>query len=187
MGTKNILIEAMASSLQEHGYRSTSTTDVLALTGVSRGSLYFHFPGGKEALAAAAVHASGGRMTNWITTEFADGPDASAATCRLIDGFAAALDASQFTKGCPVALSALEVGEQEPVLQAAIRAVYAEWQSAIGAGLVARGMEPDAAERLSELALIQIEGALLLARVSKSIKPLMLAKAVLADAIGETL
>lgn len=141
LSTLEILIEAVGACLQELGYRSTSTTELLARTGVSRGSLYFHFPGGKEALAAVAVQASGRRITDWITLEFAAGPNAAAATSRMIDGFAAALGASQFTKGCPVAPSALEAGHQEPKLQAAIRAVYGDWQTAIGAGLAAHGME----------------------------------------------
>lgn len=175
----------MAVCLQEQGYRATSTTELLARTGVSRGSLYFHFPGGKEALAAAAVQASGRRITAWIAAEFAAGPGAAAATARLIDGFAAALGASQFTKGCPVALSALEAGHQEPALQAAIRAVYGDWQTAIGAGLAAHGMEAARAERLAQLALIQIEGALLLARAITSLTPLMVTKTALVEVIGE--
>lgn len=175
----------MSECLQEHGYRSTSTTQILAKTGVSRGSLYFHFPGGKEALAAAAVQVAGGRIADWIAQEFAGGPDASAIAGRLVDGFAALLGASQFTKGCPVALSALEAGEQEPDLRAAIQVVYTTWQQAISGGLVAHGMLAGDAERLAQLALIQIEGALLLARVTKSLEPLILTKAAIIAAIGE--
>lgn len=183
--TRNLLIEAMSDCLQEYGYRSTSTTQVLAKTGVSRGSLYFHFPGGKEALAVAAVQASGMRIADWIATEFAACPDAAMAAGRMVDGFAAALGGSAFTKGCPVALSALEAGEQEPALRAAIETVYSGWQRAIGVGLVAYGMESPDAERLAQLALIQIEGALLLARVTKSLGPLDNAKAAIIKAIGE--
>lgn len=185
LNTPDLLIDAMSACLQEHGYRSTSTTQILAKANVSRGSLYFHFPGGKEALAAAAVQASGKRISDWIAAEFVSGPDSVAAISRLVDGFTAALGGSQFTKGCPVALSALEAGEQEPALQAAIRAVYEDWQRAIGDGLTGRGMEFGDAQRLAHLALIQIEGALLLARATKSLTPLQLTKMSLVEAIGE--
>jgi TetR/AcrR family transcriptional repressor of lmrAB and yxaGH operons len=180
--TRNVLVNAMSECLQEYGYRSTSTTQVLTRTGISRGSLYFHFPGGKEALAAAAVEASGRAISGWIAAEFARGPGA---TARLFDGFAMLLEASQFTKGCPVALSALEAGEQEPVLKAAIREVYADWQQAIMTGLIAQGIKPDTAANLAQMSLIQIEGALLLARVNKSVEPLMLTKNSIIQAIGE--
>ncbi|MEQ1755867.1 MAG: TetR family transcriptional regulator [Micropepsaceae bacterium] len=175
----------MAVCLQEHGYRSTSTTQILAKTSLSRGSLYFHFPGGKEALAVAAVQVSGRRIVNWISSEFASGPDSVAATSRLVDGFAAALGGSQFTKGCPVALSALEAGDQEPALQSAIQTVYSDWQRAISAGLTAHGMGSEDAQRLAHLALIQIEGALLLARATKSLTPMQLTKTFLMEAIGQ--
>lgn len=183
--TASLLVEAMAASLQEHGYRSTSTTQILETTGVSRGSLYFHFPDGKEALAVAAVHASGSVVATWIAAEFSTGPDAIAASGRLIDGFAMALGASEFTKGCPVALCALEAGPKEPKLQAAIGAVYSDWSRAIRTGLVAKGMAASAAAQLADLALIQIEGALLLARAMKSLTPMTLAKNALIHAIGE--
>lgn len=183
--TRDILIEAMSDCLQEYGYRSTSTTQVLAKTGVSRGSLYFHFPGGKEALAVAAVQASGRRISDWIVSEFAACPDAAMAAARMVDGFAAALGSSGFTKGCPVALSALEAGEQEPSLRSAIEAVYTDWQQAISTGLAGYGMEAPGAERLAQLALIQIEGALLLARVTKSLQPMDHAKMAIIKAIGE--
>lgn len=185
LSTRDLLVAAMSDCLQQYGYRSTSTTQILAMTGISRGSLYFHFPGGKEALAVAAVQASGGRISDWIGAEFAACPDAATAAGRMVDGFAVALGESGFTKGCPVALSAMEVGEQEPALRGAIQAVYADWQRAIRAGLIAYGMEAEAADRLAQLALIQIEGALLLARVGKSLEPLEFAKAAIIKAIGE--
>lgn len=84
-----------------------------------------------------------------------------------------------------MALSALEAGEQEPDLRAAIQVVYTTWQQAISGGLVAHGMLAGDAERLAQLALIQIEGALLLARVTKSLEPLILTKAAIIAAIGE--
>lgn len=178
------LVEAMGASLQEHGYRATSTTQILAETGISRGSLYFHFPGGKEALATTALLASGGRVTAWINSEFSQASDAVAAACQLIDGFAAGLSATNFRKGCPVALCALEAGEQEPALSEAVRTVYADWQRAIEEGLSSHGVEAGAAAEIAQLALIQIEGALLLARSARSLHPLNVAKTALIRAIG---
>ena len=84
-----------------------------------------------------------------------------------------------------MALSALEAGEQEPDLRAAIQVVYTTWQQAISGGLVAHGMLAGDAERLAQLALIQIEGALLLARVTKSLEPLILTKAAIIAAKHE--
>jgi TetR/AcrR family transcriptional repressor of lmrAB and yxaGH operons len=182
--TRDILLGAMAACLQEHGYRSTSTTQILAETGVSRGSLYFHFPDGKQALAAAAVQVAGKHVSSWINTEFAAAPNAATAAGRLIESFAKTLYDSQFTKGCPVALCALEAGEQEPDLQLAVRSAYADWQDSIRAGLMSHGIGPRAALQFAQLALLQIEGALLMARATRSLAPLKLAKSSIVELVG---
>ena len=53
------LVQTMARLLREQGYTATSRAQLLAKSGVSNGSLYHHFPGGMEALAEAALEASG--------------------------------------------------------------------------------------------------------------------------------
>uniref|UniRef100_UPI0013CFB038 TetR/AcrR family transcriptional regulator n=1 Tax=Acinetobacter baumannii TaxID=470 RepID=UPI0013CFB038 len=44
--------------------QSTSFSEVLAATGAPRGSLYHHFPGGKDQLIGAAVDQAGAVLTD---------------------------------------------------------------------------------------------------------------------------
>jgi len=53
--SRDRFILAMASLLHDRGYAATSISDVLAKSGAPKGSLYFHFPGGKDELAAIAI------------------------------------------------------------------------------------------------------------------------------------
>ena len=45
------MITAARRLFREHGYMGTALSDVIAESAAPRGSMYFHFPGGKEELA----------------------------------------------------------------------------------------------------------------------------------------
>src|SRR5260370_38489872 len=52
-------IIAAAKLLRRQGYNGTALSDILAAAGSPRGSLYFHFPNGKEEIAVAALTYAG--------------------------------------------------------------------------------------------------------------------------------
>ncbi|MFE9706231.1 ScbR family autoregulator-binding transcription factor [Streptomyces sp. NPDC005930] len=56
--SRRTILEAAAHVFDERGYDAASTNDILARTGLTRGSLYHHFPS-KEAIAVALVEAHG--------------------------------------------------------------------------------------------------------------------------------
>src|SRR5258706_10115155 len=53
------MIEGAIRVLAQHGLQSTSFAEVLGLTGAHRGSIYHHFPEGKDQRIAAAVDLAG--------------------------------------------------------------------------------------------------------------------------------
>ncbi len=55
MRTRDRLVAAMADALLRRGYSGASVQEILTWSKVPKGSLYHHFPGGKEQLAAEAV------------------------------------------------------------------------------------------------------------------------------------
>ncbi|CAM3143566.1 TetR/AcrR family transcriptional regulator [Prescottella defluvii] len=54
--TKARLVETFARHLATNGYAGLSLIEVVQEVGIKRPSLYHHFPGGKDALYAAAAH-----------------------------------------------------------------------------------------------------------------------------------
>jgi AcrR family transcriptional regulator len=60
--TRAHVVEVATRLFAEHGYDGTSIETVQAAAGVSRGSLYHHFPG-KEALFWAVLEEVGARIT----------------------------------------------------------------------------------------------------------------------------
>src|SRR6202030_3679697 len=58
--SKDRMIAAARRLFREHGYLGTALSDVVTESAAPRGSIYFHFPGGKEELATEVtrLHAS---------------------------------------------------------------------------------------------------------------------------------
>ncbi|MFM9150088.1 MAG: TetR/AcrR family transcriptional regulator, partial [Solirubrobacterales bacterium] len=53
--TREKMIGGAASLLSQRGLQGTSFSEVLELTDTPRGSIYHHFPGGKDELVAEAI------------------------------------------------------------------------------------------------------------------------------------
>jgi TetR/AcrR family transcriptional regulator, lmrAB and yxaGH operons repressor len=119
------LVATAARLLRRQGYAATGLKQVLAESGTSSGSLYHHFPGGKEDLAVAAVQASAAAVTAGLARLF-DAGDACAAVTLWLDAHIAELrrDARD---GCPVAPVALEAVTASPPLRAATAAAFETW------------------------------------------------------------
>ena len=56
--TRTRMLEKTATLLQHRGYYGTSLSDILEASAAPRGSLYFHFPGGKDQLVLEATRAA---------------------------------------------------------------------------------------------------------------------------------
>ena len=139
--TRQRLIAATAELIEAGGYRATGLLQVVARSGAPRGSLYFHFPGGKEELAAQAVAASAGALSQLIARELESDAPTAVAVAGLIDALADRLEGSGWSHGCPVATVALEVSADEPTLGAACRDAYVDWQALLAERLVRDGLD----------------------------------------------
>ena len=124
-------VEATATLLQRRGYAASGLNEIVARSGAPRGSLYFHFPGGKQELAAAAMERSGRRLRDAIATVLAAHEDPIDGIGALIDGLAAGLLASGFRDGCPIATVALEQAAVEDTLRAAACGAFDSWLAVI--------------------------------------------------------
>lgn len=53
--SKDKMLGLVMALFREHGYDGTSMADISAATGLGKSSIYHHFPGGKQEMAAAAL------------------------------------------------------------------------------------------------------------------------------------
>lgn len=166
--TRGKLVDAARTLVERHGYYGAGLNQILAASGAPRGSLYFHFPGGKDELVAAAIAQAGKEIAALI--DAIEPGDAAGAASRLLRAFGDRLEASDWQQGCPVATVALDVAAANDPIQAECAAAYAAWEQALRLRLRADGRKD--ADDLAAAMLAMVEGALLLARAQRSREPL---------------
>ena len=174
---KDRMIAAARRLFREHGYFGTALSDVVTESAAPRGSIYFHFPGGKEQIGEAALDLAGEAVRQKIAHAAEASPNAETFLTGIARAMAADLQQSDFCNGCPIATTALETAAQSDVLRAAARRAFQSWEQEIARGLTRFGAKPEDAAISATTILSQIEGALLLARTYRSIEPLRRAEA----------
>lgn len=170
--TRAALIETTVDLFQRQGFAATGLNQIVAESGQPKGSLYFHFPGGKEELGVAAVQCGAMQVADLLTAAIASAKTPQDLLSNAAGLFAAELEASEFTKGCPVSTIALEATDETPGLKQACAHAYQIWLKMIENAFVEMGMKSNVAPRRARLALSALEGALLLARTERDPAPL---------------
>jgi TetR/AcrR family transcriptional repressor of lmrAB and yxaGH operons len=177
--SKGKTLAAAARLFRQQGYHGTALHDILAAGGSPRGSLYFHFPKGKEEIGEAALTLAGEAVRRAIAHAAATSENAEVFLTRIARGMASDLERSNFSEGCPIATTALETAAQSDALGAATRGAFQKWENEIKSGLERFGMISDEADLVATLVLSQLEGALLLARTYQSLVPMQRAEQAL--------
>jgi TetR/AcrR family transcriptional repressor of lmrAB and yxaGH operons len=177
--SKGKTLAAAAKLFRQQGYHGTALHDILAAAGSPRGSLYFHFPKGKEEIGEVALTIAGEAVRQAIAHAAETSENAEVFLTRIARGMAADLEKSGYKEGCPIATTALETSAQSDVLGAATRGAFQKWEAEIKRGLERFGMGSEQADLVATLVLSQLEGALLLARTYRSLAPMQRAEQAL--------
>ncbi len=157
---------------RRQGYASTGLQQILSESGVPKGSLYHYFPGGKEALGEAAVEMAGELIAEMLEGLIAKHPDDPAAFlsgyCRTMAKW---MTESEFASGCPIATTVLETVPASETITRAANVALDRWVGVIARVFV--GETPQRARGRAETIVAGIEGALILARIRRSPRPLL--------------
>lgn len=172
VSSREAFIATTAKLLRRRGYAATGLNEIVARSGAPKGSLYFHFPGGKEELAVAAIEQGGARLRVAIAELLGSSEVLGEALGRVVDALAFGLEASGFRDGCPIATVALEQAGDSAVLRDTAAGAFSSWLELLEARLATDGLDERAARRRALLVLSALEGALILARARRDLEPL---------------
>jgi TetR/AcrR family transcriptional repressor of lmrAB and yxaGH operons len=171
------MVEGAMALLARHGLQATSFSEVIAATGAPRGSLYHHFPGGKDQLVAAAVQRAGALLTQAL--EHCAGSPADAVAAHFLAVWRTVLQRSNCAAGCAVLAVTVATDSADLVSQAA--AVFRGWRDRLAALLQEGGLAPDQASRFATMLIASVEGAVVLSRADQSIEPFEMVASQLLD------
>jgi AcrR family transcriptional regulator len=185
--TRDRIIDASAELLRRQGYAGTGVKQIVAAAKAPFGSIYHHFPGGKEELGAAAIRRSGALYELLIPAVFDPAPDLVSAVRLFFEGAAAHLEESEYEDACPIATVALEVSSTSDTMREACADVFESW---IAAGLprfTAEGLDEATSRELVIGMIAALEGAFVLARATQSTEALHVAGELVAQAVQRAL
>jgi TetR/AcrR family transcriptional repressor of lmrAB and yxaGH operons len=164
------MVRSAASLIRTRGVSGTSLADVLADSGAPRGSIYHHFPRGKDQLAGDAI--------GWTSERVL----AHQRTCRattakgvlkcFIDMWRQVVLASGGTAGCVVAGVAIDtVGDGSGLIDV-VRATFRSWIDLLSDQLEVAGIPAKRASAIALATVAGMEGALILCRAEGDVRPL---------------
>ncbi len=171
---EKILAEAR-QIFKRKGIRATTINDLLEAAGITKGNLYFHFSD-KEAIGLEVLKREQRLFYDFLDQAFSG----KSAAAGLDNFFCKALEKHRqqgFVGGCLFGNTALETSDTAPLFAALVQEVFAEWINVfaekIAAAQTARQIRTDLpAGELAELAVVTIEGGIMLSRLQKSADPL---------------
>jgi TetR/AcrR family transcriptional repressor of lmrAB and yxaGH operons len=169
------LIDNAATLFRRQGYAATGLNQILDEAGVKAGSLYHHFPQGKQELAAAVVDTAGAGIEQLLRRFLATDRSVADIVDRWIDLLVAGL-AGDHRDGCPIEPIATESVNASRLVRAASARAFKSWCLAVEERLRSEGCSAAEAQQVGIAVISLIEGALILSRISGDAAALNAAK-----------
>ena len=164
------MVQSAAALIRRRGLSAASFADILADSKAPRGSIYHHFPQGKDQLAKAAISAT----SAWVLAK--QGACTAKTPVGVLDCFVElwrqVVVSSNGTAGCVVAGVAVDTLPDAAELMAAVRGAFDSWVDLLASQLRASGLPPARSRSVAVAALAAMEGALILCRAERSVAPL---------------
>ena len=185
--TRERILDVTAEMFRRYGYTGTGLKQVVASANAPFGSLYHHFPGGKEQLGAEVIRRAGQMYFDLVIAIFDAAPDIVRGTQDVFAGAAVVLPATDYADACPIETVALEVASTNEPLRQATAEVFESWIDGATERITRAGVESAKARELAIAFIAAIEGAFVLARAMRSTEPLEAASVSIVSAMRDAL
>jgi AcrR family transcriptional regulator len=170
--TKERILETTAELFRRHGYTGTGMKQIVAAAEAPFGSVYHHFPGGKEQLCREVIRSAGAMYYELFEVIVSGAPDVVTGTRDFFAGAAATLEATDYADACPIETVALEVASANETLRRATAEVFESWIAGVAGRYAEAGIDAQRSRSLAIEVINALEGAFVLSRAMKSPEPL---------------
>jgi TetR/AcrR family transcriptional repressor of nem operon len=174
--TREAVIAAGMRLIHVHGYNATVLDDVLRESGVGKGNFYYHFKSKEDLGHAILDQIVDGFLERTLEPCFADRDAAPFGQIRcFLDRVLQAQRERNCVGGCVMGNLASELSDVHEGFRTRLATLFTAWQARLASALesarrrgeLASGSEP---ETVARFVVASIEGAILLAKVSKDIR-----------------
>ncbi|HEV7420462.1 MAG TPA: TetR/AcrR family transcriptional regulator [Mycobacterium sp.] len=168
--TRTRMLLSAAEVLRERGAAGVTIDEVLTRSGAPRGSVYYHFPEGRNQLLTEALRFAGDSITAII--DDAAGQGGIPLVRKFVEFWERTLAGSDFNAGCPVVAAAIGSDDDDPALSTVAGDIFNRWRGALTQAFVADGFDEADAASLAVTCIASLEGAVVLCRSTRSADPL---------------
>lgn len=165
------MLTAASELFRARGYEGVGIAQLLEKSGAPRGSLYFHFPGGKEQIGAEVINGFAVRTAARFRDLDESGVDLDTFIISVFKTTAKESKTCDFDGSCPIAAMAAGFGAEDKLLAIAIHDCFAGWETAISDAACKRGMSEKNAAIFASAFLASMEGAFVLSKAQRSAAP----------------
>lgn len=170
--TRERILDKAGELFRRYGYTGTGLKQIVADANAPFGSVYHHFPGGKEQIGEEAIRRSGRMYQELVEAVLDAAPDVVTGSYDVFTNAAMVLDETGYADACPIATVALEVASSSELLRQATADVFAGWIEAGATRMIAAGIPAADARELTVSLIAGLEGAFILSRAMKTTEPL---------------
>jgi TetR/AcrR family transcriptional regulator, lmrAB and yxaGH operons repressor len=169
--SRHRMIEAAVDLLRRRGYHATAFSDVIRESGAPRGSIYFHFPGGKDELVHEAIAAAAVEIEESVALAASRAKDPASFVRIHAGDVGRRLESSGYESGCAIATMVLELAPWSEQLTAEFAQAFERWRRVLASRFEEWGFPPERALADADLVMAGLEGALVLSRAARSLEP----------------
>lgn len=172
MDTKARIIAIATTLFQQKGYIGVGLNEILKACGISKGSLYHHFPNGKEELLIACLQALNEAITEDIEEIFDQYPNTQAAAIAMIEKLIGNLETEGTITGYTFSSIVSEMASLSDSVRTACAELYQRIQDIYFKKLVSDGFAENTANSMALMMTASVEGAMMLCLTQKGTEPL---------------
>jgi TetR/AcrR family transcriptional regulator, lmrAB and yxaGH operons repressor len=178
-GVRERMVASAGALLARRGLQATSFSEVLEHSGAPRGSVYHHFPDGKDQMIGSALDAAGSRAIELLDQKA--GAPAEEIARWFLHIWREVLIRGKFEAGC--AVLAVAVAADSPELLDHTARVFRRWRRRLAELFEQGGLPARDAQRFAAVLVASSEGAVVLARAEQSMEPFDLVAEQLLDQV----
>ena len=165
--SKEKVIPKLIPVFRHYGYEGATVSRLSQATGLKKASLYHYFQGGKEQMATAVLE----YVSNWLNENILAPLHSDKSPTDRILAMSKGIDQFYQSGQAPCFLSVMSVGEADNLFHQLLEEALKNWLDTLTLVVEETGVEPQQARQRAEDAIMLIQGALVLVRVTKNTQP----------------